>query len=95
MVGEENKAQDVVREEGGVRSYCIINRIYMFFLSTCFVGAFGIIALPLAFAVGGGMSVVGGAIIPYVEEKSRRLLVDHLEDNEIRKTGKIFRLKRK
>ena len=67
----------------------------MFFLSTCFVGAFGIIALPIAFCVGGGMSMLSGAFIPYVEEKTRRMLVDHLQDNEIKETGKIFRFRKK
>jgi len=40
--------------------------------------------------VAGGMSIVSGGIIPYVEEKTRRILVDHLEDNEIKKQGKMF-----
>lgn len=72
----------------GRNTTCIINKISMFFLSTCFVGLFGIISLPLAFGVGGVMSAVSGAVIPVVEEKTRQMLVDHLEDNEIRDTGK-------
>lgn len=74
----------------GRNTTCVINKINMFFLSTCFVTAFGFIALPVVFCVGGGMSILSGVSIPYVEEKTRRMLVDHLEDNEIRETGKMF-----
>lgn len=79
----------------GRNTTCIINKIYMFMLSTCCIVSCGLISLPVAFCVGGGMSMLSGASIPYVEEKTRRMLVDHLEDNEIRKTGKIFFLKRR
>lgn len=79
----------------GRNTTCIINKIYMFFLSTCFISSFGIIALPVAFCVGGGMSILSGAIIPYIEEKTRRMLVDHLEDNEIKETGKVFRFRKR
>jgi len=36
------------------------------------------------------MSAAGGLAIPYVEEKTRRILVDHIEDNEIREDYSIF-----
>ena len=67
----------------------------MFFLSTCFVVAFGVISIPAAFCVGGGLSILSGTLIPYVEEKTRRMLVDHLEDNEIKETGKMFFFRRR
>lgn len=79
----------------GRNTTCIINKINMFFLSTCFVTAFGFISLPVIFCVGGGMSVLSGVTIPYIEEKTRRILVDHLEDNEIRESGKMFFFKKK
>ena len=79
----------------GRNTTCIINKINMFMLSTCTIVAFGFISLPVAFCVGGGLSILSGASIPYVEEKTRRMLVDHLEDNEIRKAGKIYFLKRR
>ena len=79
----------------GRNTTCIINKIYMFMLSTCCIVSCGLISLPVAFCVGGGMSMLSGASIPYVEEKTRRMLVDHLEDNEIRETGKIFFIKRR
>ena len=59
-------------------------------LSTCFIVSFGLISLPLAFCVGGGLSIMSGIYTPYIEEKTRRLIVDHLEHNEIKKTGKTF-----
>lgn len=74
----------------GRNTTCIINKINMFMLSTCFIVSFGLISLPLAFCVGGGLSIMSGIYTPYIEEKTRRLIVDHLEDNEIKKTGKIF-----
>lgn len=79
----------------GRNTTCIINKIYMFFLSTSFVGLFGIISLPIAFCVGGGLSILSGTSIPYIEEKTRRMLVDHLEDNEIKETGKVYRFKKR
>ena len=77
----------------GRNTTCIINKINMFMLSTCCIVSCGLLGLPIAFCVGGGLSILSGASIPYVEEKTRRMLVDHLEDNEIRETGKIFFLK--
>lgn len=74
----------------GRNTTCIINKINMFFLSTCFIASFGFISLPIAFCVGGGMSMFSGVSIPYIEEKTRRMLVDHLEDNEIRDSGKYL-----
>lgn len=68
----------------GRNTTCVINKINMFFLSTCFVAMFGLISIPVGFCVGGGMSILSGTSIPYIEEKTRRILVDHLEDNEIR-----------
>ncbi len=79
----------------GRNTTCIINKIYMFMLSTCTVVAFGVISLPVAFCVGGGLSIVSGMAIPYVEESTRRMLVDHLEDNEIREKSKIYYFKKK
>lgn len=79
----------------GRNTTCIINKINMFMLSTCCIVSCGLLGLPIAFCVGGGLSILSGASIPYVEEKTRRMLVDHLEDNEIRETGKIFFLKRR
>ncbi|MBQ7352195.1 MAG: MFS transporter [Clostridia bacterium] len=79
----------------GRNNTCVINKINMFFLSTCFVSLFGLISLPVAFCVGGGMSILGGAFIPYIEEKTRRMLVDHLEDNEIKEKGKMFFFKKR
>ena len=52
--------------------------------------SFGLISLPAVFCVGGGMSILSGVSIPYIEEKTRRILVDHLQDNEIRETGRMF-----
>lgn len=79
----------------GRNTTCVINRINMFFLSTCFVVAFGVVSIPTAFCVGGGLSILSGTLIPYVEEKTRRMLVDHLEDNEIKETGRMFFFRRK
>ncbi len=79
----------------GRNTTCIINKIYMFMLSTCCIVTCGFISLPVAFCVGGGLSIVSGVSIPYTEEKTRRMLVDHLEDNEIRKSGKVYFFKRR
>lgn len=75
----------------GRNTTCIINKINMYFLSTCFVVSFGLF-LPISacFYVAGGLSILGGVSSPYVEEKTRRILVDHLEDNEIREDRSIF-----
>ena len=74
----------------GRNTTCIINKIYMFKLSTCCIVATGFISLPVAFCVGGVMSILSGVSIPYIEEKTRRMMVDHLEDNEIRESTKVF-----
>lgn len=70
---------------------CVINTINMKFLSTCFVVAFGLFfPIITCFCVGGVLSIVSGISSPYIEEKTRRILVDHLEDNEIREDDKII-----
>lgn len=74
----------------GRNTTCIINKIYMFKLSTCCIVATGFISLHFAFCVGGVLSILSGVSIPYVEEKTRRMMVDHLEDNEIRESTKVF-----
>ena len=79
----------------GRNTTCIINKIYMFFVSTCFVCSFGLTSLPVAFCVGGGLSAMSGAVIPHVEESTRRVLVDHLEDNEIKETKRFYFSRRK
>ena len=73
---------------------CVINKINMYYLSTSFVVAFGLF-LPLyaCFIVGGAMSIISGFISPRIEEKTRRILVDHLEDNEIRDDYSILNRK--
>lgn len=70
---------------------CIINKINMYFVTTSFIVSFGIF-LPIwsCFVVGGTMSIAGGLSIPYVEEKTRRILVDHIEDNEIEDNTSLF-----
>lgn len=69
----------------GRNTTCIINKINMYFISTACIVSFGII-LPIwsCFCIAGVLSICGGISSPYVEEKTRILLVDHLEDNEIR-----------
>ena len=79
----------------GRNTTCIINKINMFLLSTCFASIFGLIALPISFFVAGGMSVASGVSIPMVEENTRRMLVDHLEDNEIKDKYRLFFFRRK
>lgn len=79
----------------GRNTSCIINKINMFMLSTCCIVFCGLISLPVAFCVGGGLSILSGVSIPYVEENTRRMLVDHLEDNEIRKGGRIYFIRRR
>ena len=74
----------------GRNTTCIINKINMFLLSTCFNSMFGLIGLPIVFFVAGGMSIVSGISIPAVEENTRRMLVDHLQDNEIKDKYKLF-----
>ncbi|MBE5738242.1 MAG: MFS transporter [Clostridiales bacterium] len=75
----------------GRNIHCVINKINMYFVSTTVIVSFGIF-LPIwsCFLVGGVMSAAGGLAIPYVEEKTRRILVDHIEDNEIREDYSIF-----
>ena len=74
----------------GRNTTCIINKINMFLLSTCFNSMFGLIGWPIVFFVAGGMSIVSGISIPAVEENTRRMLVDHLQDNEIKDKYKLF-----
>ena len=75
---------------------CVTNKIYMFFLSTCFVVSFGFfLPIQACFCIGGGLSIAGGISAPFVEEKTRKMLVDHLEDNEIREDYSIFSRRRK
>ncbi len=71
---------------------CIINKINMYFVSTSIIVSFGIF-LPIwsCFIVGGIMSIGGGVAIPYVEEKTRRILVDHIQDNEIKDDYTLFK----
>lgn len=75
----------------GRNIHCIINKINMYFVSTTVIVSFGII-FPIwsCFVVGGVMSAAGGIAIPYVEEKTRRILVDHIEDNEIPEETSLF-----
>ena len=63
----------------------------MYFVSTTVIVSFGIV-FPIwsCFLVGGVMSAAGGIAIPYVEEKTRKILVDHIEDNEIPEEKSIF-----
>lgn len=80
----------------GRNTTAIINKINMYFLSTFFVVSFGLfLPLQVCFYVAGGMSIVAGVASPRVEELTRRILVDHLEDNEIKEDYKIFSFKRK
>ena len=79
----------------GRNTTCIINKIEMFMLSTCCIIATGFLGLPVAFYVGGGLSILSGVSIPYIEEKTRRMLVDHLEDNEIRESTKVYFLRKR
>ncbi len=66
---------------------CIINKINMYFVTTGIIVSFGIfLPVQACFVVAGTMTIGGAVAIPYVEEKTRRILVDHLEDNEIRKS---------
>ncbi|MBE5757513.1 MAG: MFS transporter [Clostridiales bacterium] len=70
---------------------CVINKINMYYLSTSFVVAFGmILPISVCFYVGGAMSIMAGFLSPKIEEKTRRILVDHLEDNDIREDYSIF-----
>lgn len=75
----------------GRNTTCVINRINMNLLSSCFVCGFGLF-LPIAscFVIAGSMCALSGIICPSVEEKTRRILVDHLEDNEIREDKSFF-----
>lgn len=64
---------------------CIINKLNMYFVTTGIIVSLGVF-LPIwsCFALAGTMSIGGAVALPYVEEKTRKILVDHLEDNEIR-----------
>jgi len=75
----------------GRNTTCVINKINMNILSTCIVCSFGLF-LPISacFIAGSVLSVLSGISVPYVEEKTRRILVDHLEDNEIREDISMF-----
>ena len=80
----------------GRNTTCIINKINMYFLSTAFIVSFGLFAPMVAcFCVAGGMSIFAGSISPNLEEKTRRILVDHLEDNEIKDDHRIFRIRKR
>lgn len=69
----------------GRNTTCVINKINMNCLSICFVVAFGLFSpIAVCFLVGGSLSIASGIVSPIVEEKTRQILVDHLEDNEIR-----------
>jgi hypothetical protein len=75
---------------------CVVNKINMFYLSTGFIVSFGLfLPITACFCVGGVMSILSGITLPFVEEKTRRILVDHLEDNEIREDFSIFKRKNK
>lgn len=66
---------------------CIVNKLNMYFVTTGIIVFFGIfLPVQICFVVAGTMSIGGAVSIPYVEEKTRRILVDHLEDNEIRES---------
>ncbi len=65
---------------------CVINRINMYSLSTCFACVFGLVfPIVSCFIVAGLLSIASGVASPFIEEKTRRILVDHLQDNEVRK----------
>ena len=71
---------------------CVVNKINMFYLSTGFIVSFGLfLPITACFCLGGAMSMISGFTLPFVEEKTRRILVDHLEDNEIREDYSIFK----
>ena len=79
----------------GRNTSAIINKVNMFFLSTFVVVSFGVfLPISVCFYVAGGMSLFAGLISPRVEESTRRILVDHLQDNEIKEDYRIFRLKK-
>jgi len=80
----------------GRNTTCIINKINMYFLSTACIVSFGLFApIAVCFCVAGGMSIFAGSVSPNVEEKTRRILVDHLEDNEIKEDHRIFRFRKR
>jgi len=75
----------------GRSTTCVINKINMHFLSTfCMVSVGLFLPLVACFAVSGGMVLISGVVSPYVEERTRRILVDHLEDNEIKDDYSLF-----
>lgn len=80
----------------GRNTTAIINKINMYFLSTFVIVSFGLFfPIQVCFYVAGGMSITAGALSPRIEETTRRILVDHLEDNEIKEDYRIFTFKRR
>lgn len=80
----------------GRNTTVIINKINMFFLSTFICVSFGLfLPIQACFYVSGGLSIIGGIISPKIEEQTRRILVDHLEDNEIKEDYRIFKINKK
>ena len=75
----------------GRNTTCVMNKINMYFLSTACIVSVGIL-LPIVgcFVVSGVMSIASGVISPHLEERTRRILVDHLEDNEIKDDYGIY-----
>ena len=74
----------------GRNTTCVINKINMYFLSTACIVSFGLFApIWLCFVVAGCMSISSGIVSPHLEENTRRILVDHLEDNEIKEDHKF------
>lgn len=80
----------------GRNTTAVINKINMYFLSTFFAVSFGLfLPLQVCFYVAGGMSIIAGILSPRVEESTRRILVDHLQDNEIKEDYRIFKFRKK
>ena len=74
----------------GRNTTCVINKINMYFLSTACIVTVGLFApFSAIFIVAGAMSITSGIISPHLEENTRRILVDHLEDNEIKEDHKF------
>lgn len=74
----------------GRNTTCVINKINMYFLSTACIVSVGLfLSIGSIFVVAGAMSIVSGIISPNLEENTRRILVDHLEDNEIKEDHKF------
>ena len=80
----------------GRNTTAVINKINMYFLSTFFCVSFGLyLPITVCFCVSGSMSIIASLLSPNVEERTRRMLVDHLEDNEIKEDYRIFRIRKK